>query len=48
MEDGRRLRCRQYIIPKRGRSYRIALWAPADRFPGLADAFREIIESIEL
>ncbi|MBN2712128.1 MAG: transglutaminase domain-containing protein [Planctomycetes bacterium] len=46
-ETGRELRCRQYIIPKNGRSYRIALWAPVGGFKDFADDFKSIVDSVE-
>ena len=41
-------RCRQYIIPRRGRSYRVSLWAPADRFESLLPELDAIARSMQM
>ncbi len=47
-QEGARLRCQQYIVPKRGRSYRISVWAPEDEFANNQQTFQQILDSIEL
>ena len=46
-EDGNNLRCRQYILPRRQRAFRISFWAPADRFVEYATVFDSILASFE-
>jgi transglutaminase-like putative cysteine protease len=47
-QGGTALRCRQFIVPKRGRSYRISAWAPAETFESWMPAFDEIFGTITL
>lgn len=47
-EDGSRRRCQMYIIPKRGRSYRVTAWAPADRFEEWLGQFKKILDNVAL
>ena len=47
-QGGQSLRCQQYIIPKRGRSYRIAVWAPTGKHKRFAASFKAILDSIRL
>lgn len=46
-QEGVSLRCRQYVLPRRGRAFRLSFWAPADRFPEYAPAFDSILASFE-
>ncbi len=45
-QGGTVLRCQQYVIPKRGRSYRLSFWAPADRYANYQAVFQVITESL--
>ncbi len=47
-QSGSRLRCRQYVIPKRDRSYRISAWALEDSYSNYMQAFKDILNSVEL
>lgn len=47
-QAGQVLRCRQLIVPRRDRSYRIASWAPNDVFEQKQPAFEAILNSIQL
>ncbi|MCD7897395.1 MAG: transglutaminase domain-containing protein [Planctomycetaceae bacterium] len=46
-QDGNTLRCRQYVIPRRQRAFRISFWAPADRFGAYTREFDRILASFE-
>ncbi|MDR1611544.1 MAG: transglutaminase-like domain-containing protein [Planctomycetota bacterium] len=46
-QNGRNLRCRQYVVPRRQRALRISFWAPADQFDLYAPAFDSILASFE-
>ncbi len=45
--DGQNLRCRQYLLPRRQRAFRISFWAPADRFAEYSPDFDSILASFE-
>ncbi len=47
-QDGLRRRCRMYVIPKRGRSYRVSAWAPYDDYEQWNKTFEEIVRDVEL
>ena len=47
-QDGLRRRCRMYVIPKRGRSYRVSAWGPYDKYEKLSPEFDKIIADVEL
>lgn len=47
-DDGSRRRCQMYIIPKRGRSYRVTAWAPAESFEGRMSEFKRILDTVSL
>lgn len=47
-ENGARRRCQMYIIPKRGRSYRVTAWAPADNFEQWLEQFKRILDTVSL
>jgi transglutaminase-like putative cysteine protease len=47
-QGGVALRCRQFIVPKRGRSYRISAWAPAGSFEDWMPLFDRIFGTITL
>ncbi|MDR0362314.1 MAG: transglutaminase-like domain-containing protein [Planctomycetota bacterium] len=44
---GQSLRCRQYVIPRRQRAFRISFWAPTDIFDQYAPVFDSILASFE-
>lgn len=46
-EDGVNLRCKQYVVPRRQRAFRISFWAPADRFNRYSADFDAILASFE-
>ncbi len=46
-QEGRQLRCRQYVVPRRQRAFRISFWAPEDRFAEYTAAFDRILASFE-
>ncbi|MDR3211325.1 MAG: transglutaminase domain-containing protein [Planctomycetota bacterium] len=41
------LRCRQYILPRRQRAFRLSFWAPADIFDSFVPFFDQILASCE-
>lgn len=41
------LRCRQYVLPRRQRAFRISFWGPADNFDAYAPYFDSILASFE-
>ena len=41
------LRCRQYVLPRRQRAFRISFWAPADNYDAYAPYFDSILASFE-
>ncbi len=45
--EDRTMRCRQYIIPRMGRSYRVSCWAPKESFEGYIPTFREVLDSMQ-
>jgi hypothetical protein len=47
VQDGNNLRCRQYIIPRRWRAFRISFWAPRDAFDRYVPHFESILASFE-
>lgn len=47
MEDGVVLRCRQYVVPRRQRAFRISFWAPNERFNNYVADFDSILASFE-
>lgn len=44
---GRR-RCQMYVIPMRGRTYRVSVWASSERFESLLKTFGEILSTVSL
>ncbi|MCD8140078.1 MAG: transglutaminase-like domain-containing protein [Planctomycetaceae bacterium] len=46
-EDGVTLRCKQYVVPRRQRAYRISFWAPQNRFTRYSADFDSILASFE-
>lgn len=46
-EGGVNLRCRQYVIPRRQRAFRISFWAEASQFNKYAPAFDGILATFE-
>ncbi|MCC8191067.1 MAG: transglutaminase-like domain-containing protein [Planctomycetes bacterium] len=46
-QDGLNLRCRQYVVPRRHRAFRISFWAAADRFSRYTAAFDNILATFE-
>lgn len=47
VQDGVSLRCRQYVVPRRQRAFRISFWAPADKFTAYVPDFDSIVASLE-
>lgn len=47
VQNGANLRCRQYLLPRRQRAFRISFWAPSDSFTGYTAAFDSILASFE-
>ncbi len=47
LRDGQNLRCRQYLLPRRQRAFRISFWAPTDNFSEYSAAFDSILASFE-
>ena len=47
VQDGEQLRCRQYVVPRRQRAFRLSFWAPNDRFGEYASMFDRILASFE-
>ena len=47
-QDGGRRRCQMYIIPLRGRSYRVSVWAASERFESFLGIFGDILATITL
>ncbi len=47
VQDGKQLRCRQYVVPRRQRALRISFWAPADAFTEYTADFDQIAASFE-
>lgn len=47
-EGGKTLRCQQWLSPKRGRSYRIAVWAAPEAFEARGVEIRRLLETVEL
>ena len=47
VEDGKTLRCRQYIVPRRERAFRLSFWAPTDEFRDYMGDFDSILASVE-
>ncbi|MHC4871246.1 MAG: transglutaminase-like domain-containing protein [Planctomycetota bacterium] len=45
--NNKTMRCWQYIVPRRNRSYRISCWAESSKFAGYSDDFKEILKSLE-
>lgn len=45
--DGANLRCRQYLLPRRQRAFRISCWAPVDRFQEYSADFDRIVATFE-
>ncbi len=48
LDNGARRRCQMYIIPKRGRSYRVTAWAPAEKFETWLLPFKQILDTVSL
>lgn len=46
-QDGMNLRCRQYIVPRRQRAFRISFWATANQFNNYTSAFDGILATFE-
>ena len=47
-QDGLRRRCRMYVVPKRGRSYRVTAWAPFNDYERWNKDFDAIIKGVEM
>ncbi len=47
IEDGDRLRCRQYVVPRRERAFRLSFWAPVDDFREYSPDFDSVLASVE-
>ncbi|MDR1520608.1 MAG: transglutaminase domain-containing protein [Planctomycetota bacterium] len=47
LENGESLRCRQYLLPRRRRAFRLSFWAPVDGFDGFAPYFDSILAAFE-
>lgn len=47
-QEGSKRRCQMYIIPKRGRSYRVTAWAPSNKFDDWLLKFKEILDTVAL
>lgn len=47
-QDAGRRRCQMYVIPLRGRSYRVSVWAASERFEGFLGVFGEILATVAL
>lgn len=47
-QDGGRRRCQMYVIPLRGRSCRVSVWAASERFEGYLGVFGNILSAIAL
>ncbi|MDR3077748.1 MAG: transglutaminase domain-containing protein [Planctomycetota bacterium] len=46
-EGNAALRCRQYLLPRRRRAFRVSFWAPAGRFDEFSPYFDSILASLE-
>lgn len=46
-QNGSQLRCRQYVLPRRQRAFRISFWAPAGSYDSYVPYFDSIIASFE-
>lgn len=46
-EGGQMARCRQYLVPKRGRSYRISVWGPDAAFETRWKELQAILDTIQ-
>ncbi len=47
VQDGNNLRCRQYVLPRRHRAFRLSFWAPAATFNNYVPEFDSILASFE-
>ncbi|GHS95050.1 hypothetical protein FACS1894139_16840 [Planctomycetales bacterium] len=48
LQEGARRRCQIYVIPLRGRSYRVMVWAPADDFEKWETVLKETLATISM
>ena len=46
-QGGQNLRCRQFVLPRRQRAFRISFWAPSDNFGMYVPYFDSILASFE-
>lgn len=46
-QDNKTLRCRQYVVPRRQRAFRLSFWAPADVFRDYSKSFDSVLASVE-
>ncbi len=47
LRDGETVRCRQYVIPRRQRAFRLSFWSPANRFEEYRRDFDRMLSSFE-
>ncbi len=47
IRDGETVRCRQYVIPRRQRAFRLSFWAPVNRFEEYRRDFDRMLSSFE-
>ncbi len=47
LRDGETVRCRQYVIPRRQRAFRLSFWSPANRFEDYRFDFDRVLSSFE-
>ncbi len=47
VQEGITLRCRQYVLPRRQRAFRLSFWAPADMFSNYTPDFDSTLASFE-
>ncbi len=47
VQEGRTLRCRQYVLPRRQRAFRLSFWAPAETFSSHTADFDSVLASFE-
>lgn len=47
-QNGMRRRAQMYIIPRRDRTYRVSVWAPAQEFPQRLVTLKTILDTIDL
>lgn len=46
--DGKSMRCIQYVIPRRGRTYRMSCWCPASETEMYQPSFAQVLDSLKI